>query len=481
MNLGKIQQLDALIEPMFRAARIPGGALAIVANGKRIFAQGYGYRDLNSKLPMTAETAYPIASTTKAINTTLLGMLVDEGKVAWDMPVQNYLPRFRLGDSQTSTQVTLRDLVTMRTGLPRHDWFWTENAISRKELVERLCHLELSAGLRERFQYNNLTSTTAGHVAEIVTGQPWEGLVKTRIFEPLGMSHTSTALPAIDNVTVSYHENSRRELVATRRLATEVTAPSGGAVYSTVEDMAQWMLFNLSGGRVNKRSLIQPRTLAELHSAQVVIGADPSAPSPNAAYGLGWFVDFYNGFDRVSHGGYLHDVNSEVMLFPSQGLGIVAFSNFGPPSIARQIIQHAFDLLMELNPVRPFEETLAEYEMKIVDTRLRNASVRRVDGTSLSHRLDEYAGSYAHPAYGRIDIRKVGSSLVLLRNNLEFLLEHWHYDVWVIAENDLFPIQKPHAFDRASRIPFETGVDGHITAFSLQLEPAVSPIRFARH
>jgi CubicO group peptidase (beta-lactamase class C family) len=201
MSIEKFATLDALIEPMLQAARIPGAAIAIVAGGETGFSRGYGYRDLAAKLPMTSRTLYPIGSTTKAINATVLGMLVDEGLLAWDAPVQNYLPQLRMRDAAVSAQVTLRDLIVMRTGLPRHDWVWTENSVRRAELAERLRHLESSAGFRERFQYNNMTVTIAGHVAELVTGQSWNDLVRQHLLEPLDMNVTRFTLPSDGEAT----------------------------------------------------------------------------------------------------------------------------------------------------------------------------------------------------------------------------------------------------------------------------------------
>ena len=475
-----IGDLDATIEPMLRAARIPGAAIAIVAGGKTVFSKGYGYRNLEARFAATSETSYPIASTTKAINATLLGMLVDEGRLAWDALVRDYLPRFRLQDPFISALVTVRDLLVMRTGLPRHDWLWIENPISRAGLVERLRHLELSAGYRERFQYSNLTFTTAGHIAEVITGESWEDLVKERILEPLKMRSTGFCLPTTDNVSLSYHESSRRKIKLTRRLASEVTAPSGGAIHSTVDDMARWMLFNLNGGKLMESPLIKSQTLAEIHSPQILAGADASAPTPNAAYAMGWFVDTYNGHARLSHGGYLHDVNSEVMLFPKDDIGVVSFTNFGFPTLARLINQHAIDLLMGFKATQTLEEKLAQYEKNIEQTRQRNASVRRVEGTSPSHSLGDYVGVYIHPGYGSIEILLSDKELVFRRNGLILPLQHWHYDAWVAKDSEIFYIHVPHAFDPASRLLFETNADGEIAALSIRLEPAVAPIRFEK-
>jgi CubicO group peptidase (beta-lactamase class C family) len=478
--LEKLAELDALIEPMLRAARIPGGALAIVADGKLVFAKGYGYRDLAAKLPLTADTVYPIASTTKAFNATLIGMLVDEGKLAWDAPVQTYLPRFRLGDGAMSSQITLRDLLAMRTGLPRHDWLWQEQPMTRAELVERLRDLELSAGFREKFQYNNMTSTTAGHIAEVITGKSWEELIRERIFAPLGMSRSTFALPESGPYTLSYHENASRQVVLSARLESTVTAPSGGSVHSTVEDMARWMLFNLNGGQVEGRALIQPATLTEIHAPQMVARTDPSCPTPNASYALNWFVDTYNNHARLAHGGYVHDVNSEVTLFPALKLGFVSFTNFGFPTLARTINEHAFDLLMGQKPVTSLQEKLGLYEKKLEENEKRLGAVRRVEGTAPSHSLDAYAGVYAHPGYGKIEVQRSGDELVYKRNALVFPLQHWHYDAWVPRDIGVFFRHVPHAFDKSSRFMFETSADGDIVAINIRFEPNVAPIRFQK-
>lgn len=270
----RIASIDALIEPMLAAARIPGAALAIVVHGQTVLARGYGYSDVDKQRKVAADTLYPIASTSKAMNATLLGQLVDEGRLEWDAPVQTYLPAFRLGDPLISAQVTVRDLITMRTGLPRHDWLWLDSPWPRAELVSRLRYLDLSKGFREAFQYNNLTATAAGHVAEIICGNSWETLVQERLFEPLSMIDTSCGPIDATRITCSYHETSDGELKQSEWLATECTAPSGGAIHSTIADMARWVAFNLSGGTAGERRLIQPQTLKEIHSPRVVVGKD---------------------------------------------------------------------------------------------------------------------------------------------------------------------------------------------------------------
>ena len=465
-----MKRIDAMVKSVMRAARIPGAAIAVVRKGEIAYAHGYGVRDIQNGAPMTGSTRYPIASTSKGFNATLLAMLVEEGRLAWDVPVRNYLPGFALADPVASAQTTLRDLVTMRTGLPRHDWVWIDNPISRAELVSRMAHLPVNAGLREQFQYCNLTVAAAGHVAELVTGKGWEALIWERVLAPLGMSSTSASLAANDESTSTYHENTRRELLLTTRRACETIAPAGGALISTIEDMARWVLFNLGADE----------RLRELHMPQIAVGSDPSAPTPNASYAMGWYVDFYNGHRRTGHGGYLHDVSTDVSLFPDDGLGFVSFTNFGCSIPARLINEHAFDALMGLAPMQSVEDKLRQYEEKVASTAKRHADAPRVNGTRPSHPLDGHEGTYEHPGYGAFHVVCSGERLILRRNQVELPLRHWHYDEWVATDIEAFSIAAPHAFDASNAMLFESNADGEIAALLRQLEPAVPPLRFTK-
>ena len=479
------EELDATVEPLLRAARIPGAAVAIVSGGRLILAKGYGRRDMKANLPMTADTCYPIGSTTKAITATLIGMMVDEGRLAWDAPVQTYLPWFRLYDCNISAQVTLRDLLAMRTGLPRHEWTWIGDSIGRASLVERLKHLEPTAGFRERFQYSNLTSAAAGHIAEVVSGRSWEDLVQQRILTPLGMDRTGFARPTAGRFNLSYHEGGIRELQVNQPHSIEVLGPAGGSINSTVEDMARWMSFNLGSGTWQGRKLIESQTLAEVQAPLIAARGDATCPTPGAAYAMCWFVDHYNGRPRTSHVGYIHDVSSAVMLFPEDGMGIVCFTNFGAARLARVIGQYALDWVMGFKPEQTVEEQLLQYEAKIAATRESIASVPRARETTPSHPLDDYAGTYEDPGYGKITIRRDGRELQLCRGELILPLRHWHYDGWVAANAEsfpleVFPLDERHAFDGGSRILFDSNADGEIAAVSIRLEPAVAAIRFEK-
>ncbi|MFM7131067.1 MAG: serine hydrolase domain-containing protein, partial [bacterium] len=177
--------IDELANRLLADWKAPGLALAIVRDGKVIHAAGYGFKNVEKKAAMTADTLLAIGSCTKAFTTTLIAGLVDEGRLDWDRPMQSYWPEFRMSDLKTAGLVTLRDMVTHRTGLPRHDLIWFAGELPRGEIVRRIEHLPVTQPIRQKWIYNNLMFVTAAVAAERATGKSWEELIQARILDPL--------------------------------------------------------------------------------------------------------------------------------------------------------------------------------------------------------------------------------------------------------------------------------------------------------
>lgn len=469
--------LESLVTPVLEAGRVPGAAVAIVKDGQLFAASGFGYRDLARRIPCEPGTIYPVASTSKGINAALIALLADEGTLDWDVPIRSYVPELRFADFVCTEQATLRDLVLMRTGLPRHDMVWLGVDTDRAALARRLADLPFSFNFRERFQYNNLTVTLAGHVAERVTGRPWEALVTERLLIPLGMTCTGfSSDPAL--TTRAYRETIDRSLVEHRPLPATATAPSGGAIFSSVTDMARWALLHCDQTFARKVAVLRPETIGALHRPQI-LGLDAGAPSADAAYGGGWFVDSLNGVPRISHGGDLNGINSHLMLFPTLGLGMVTFTNFGAVSLASLINAMIAARLLHMSPPS-LDERLAVYEQRVAETAAFHNAMRRVADTAPSHRLDDYVGAYGHAGYGCWQIVRRGDELSLVRDWVDISLKHWHYDSWAPAEPERFGLQRLHPFGFGSRMLFETDVEGRIAALTVHFEPAVEPIRLTR-
>lgn len=177
-----LADFDKFVDTELKKWNTPGIAITVVKDGKVILKRGYGYRDLDKKLPMTELTVQPIASVTKSFTVAALATLVREGKLSWDKPVRDYLQDFKLYSDYATLNVTPRDLVTHRTGLPRHDFSWFNSTATREELYKRLPYLEPSAPLRTRWQYNNFMYMTAGYMGGKIAGSDWETLVRKNIF-----------------------------------------------------------------------------------------------------------------------------------------------------------------------------------------------------------------------------------------------------------------------------------------------------------
>jgi CubicO group peptidase (beta-lactamase class C family) len=182
---------DQFVDELRAQWNVPGMAVGIIQNGKIILAKGYGYRDLEQKLPVTPKTLFAIGSTSKSFTSLSLAILNDQGKVDWDKPVRQYLPAFQVQDPIASERLTLRDLLSHRSGLARHDLVWYSSSFTSGQIFDRVRYLEMNKDFRSAYQYNNLMYTVAGYLGGEVSGLGWEKLVQQSILDPLGMKSTN--------------------------------------------------------------------------------------------------------------------------------------------------------------------------------------------------------------------------------------------------------------------------------------------------
>lgn len=480
----RLAALDPVLTKAIADFQAPGLAIAVVAGGEVVYARGFGLRDLDKKLPVTPDTLFAIGSTTKAMTATVLGMLVDEGKLTWDEPVRRYLPWFRLSNPVISERLTVRDLVTHRSGLPRHDLLWYNyNEGTRRSLIERLASLELTADLREKFQYNNLLFMTAGFLAGDLAGTTWEQLVRTRLFAPLGMKRSNFSVLDAEkdpDHALPYDDKGEKDgalkRIPYRRI--DLVGPAG-AVNSSVNEMARWLLLNLSGGKVGDRQLIQADTLADIQAPHMTTGDTPERPDVvDVGYGHGWGIDAYRGHRRVQHGGGIDGFVTMVTLLPDDDIGIVSFVNTGVglPGLVNQVVA---DRALELAPVDWLSEALAKRKQRkaALEEAKKKKTAVRITGTQPSHKLDDYLGDYRHPGYGQLRIAAGDSpkgGLTLTFNGITAPLEHWHYDVWnggPAGSDETFEDQK---------FLFRSDVNGEVAALEATFEPSAAPIIFTK-
>jgi CubicO group peptidase (beta-lactamase class C family) len=454
---------------------VPGVAVAIARNGELVLCEGFGLRDVARGLPVTSRSLFAIGSATKAFTTMGLALLADEGKVDWDTPVRRYLPSFALHDPFASERITPRDLVTHRSGLPRHDALWYGGALSRAELVDRLRYLEPSKDFRAVWQYQNLMYMTAGYLTGELAGTTWEGFVQERIFDRLGMGGSNfsvTRSQQAEDAARPYREkDGQAEELPFRDL--DAVGPAG-SINSNAEDMVKWLLLHLNRGRHDGEAVVSEGQIAQMQAPQMVM-PDPAkyAELSPASYGLGWFVQTYRGHSVVHHGGNIDGFSALVSLLPREKIGVVVLTNLNGVPVPEVVALQVYDRLLGLPEISWDDRFFAEQEERkqAGERGTEKAETDRVKGTHPSHDLDAYAGDYAHPGYGVAAVERRGDGLSLRFNAFEGPLRHLHYDVFDFTID---------LFETRFTVSFATDVRGDIASFATPLEPTVPDVVFLR-
>jgi CubicO group peptidase (beta-lactamase class C family) len=441
--------VDRTLEEIRSEWNVVGLAVSVVKDGRTIFARGFGVRELGGSEPVDEHTLFAIGSNTKAITAAAAGILVDEKKLGWDDRVTKHLPWFELHDPYVTREITLRDLLSHRSGLGRRgDFNWYATDFDREEIVRRIRFLEPSSSFRAEAGYQNTMFLTAGEVIEAVSGKSWDDFVKDRIFEPLGMTRSRTSvreLEGMENVATP-HQRIDGEVVVVPHRNIDNVAPAG-SILSSVSDMARWMLVMLNEGEIDGKRVVSPEVVAEVFRPNVIYPMSPESktlfPSTHfSTYGLGWGLRDYRGRFIATHTGGIDGMLSQVLLAPEEELGIVVLTNTSPRgNIAHSVITfHLLDAFLGAAGERDWRREFKELEQKLEarqteEERKRDES--RVSGTSPSLALERYAGVYESDMYGRLSVGVEGGKLVL-RRHTKWVgdLEHWHYDTFLVRWRD---------------------------------------------
>ncbi len=461
----------------------PGAAIAVVWGGKLVFAQGYGLRDVERKLPVTTSTRFMIGSTTKAFTSLMLGQLAEAGKLTWDSPMRSLLPDFAVNDEYATTHLTLRDLLTHRTGVARSDLAWYGNpTLTRVDLFEKLKHLPLSGPLRQKWEYNNFMYAMAGFTLERLTGQTWEQNLQTRVLAPLGMTQTLTTireLGASPDRALGYHADGDK-LVLDPYHDVPAMAPAGSTLSSSVLDMAKWLILHLGDGTAGGKRVVVKSTLSELHRPQMMVGTPENDKDvANVAYALGWGVDVYRGHRRVHHSGGIDGFITEVALFPDDGIGIVVLCNAGDTGLPGALRSVVFDRLLGLTGRDWLAETKQRREKAKSAQQDTDAvfALQRVAEAAPSHPLERFVGRYTEPAFGTLEVRQGPAGLELHLGGMHLGLRHHHFDSFLTTRL----AGTAEMLDVSNQpVQFLTNFEGDVAGVELPLETTVPAIRFVR-
>ena len=471
--------IEAYIEKARLDWRAPGLGVAIVQNGETVFAKGFGVRNVDNNAPVTAETLFNVGSTTKAFTSAGVAMLVDQKKLDWDIPVREYLPSFRMGHGDDYSSICLRDMLSHRTGLGRHDLIWYNNKrLTRADLLARLPYLDTFAPLRSKYQYNNHMFILGGHALEKVAGISWEEYTKARIFLPLGMNRSNTSFEEmmLDGNYANGHRLRDKTVQYSIPIRVEDKIGPAGAINSSVNDYAKWIALQLGRGTYKDKKLFS-RTQSDIMWEPLVgSGGVPSSPElTRGFYGLGWRIDAYRGMTRVAHGGNLNGFASRVTLIPEKNLGIVAFTNLGASPLPGHVSLDVIDMILGLEPANWSARNLARRNITEAASASTATGPRHVANTKPSREISEFIGRYNHTGYGDLNISIKEGGLWGSYNDMPIKLEHWHYDVF-----NALPERGEDADLKNIKFVFAANEEGQINSFSAKMEESTPPVVFQK-
>jgi CubicO group peptidase (beta-lactamase class C family) len=436
----RLAGLDEYVNKAIKDWEVPGVAIAIVKDDKIVLAKGYGLRKLGEPNPVDERTLFAIGSSSKAFTAAAVAMLVDEGKLKWNDPAARYLPGFEMYDPYVTRELTVRDLLSHRSGVERGDFLWYGTENDRDEILRRTRFIKPSWSLRSNFGYQNLMYLAAGQIVGKMNGKTWDEFIEQRIFTPLGMTSSGTTIRDFksgDNLATPHAQfDDKVEPIAWRKI--DNIAPAG-SINSNVVDMAQWVRLQLGNGTYQGQRLFSSGAAKEMHNPQTIIplAGNMELLYPEAhflSYGLGWFLSDYRGKKVVEHGGAIDGMRAQVALLPEEKLGVVILTNMNGTPLPHILMYKVFDAYLEGNRQKDWSGDLLK-TFKTLQEQGKAAAKKqeeaRVKDTRPSLSPESYAGTYKSDLYGDVKVTQQAGKLTV-RFGPAFVseLEHWHYDTF---------------------------------------------------
>lgn len=473
---------DAYAARTLKEFDVPGIAVAVVKDGKVVFAKGYGVRKLGDATPVDENTLFGIASNSKAFTAAALAMLVDEGKIKWDDPVINYYPEFQMYDPYVTREMTVRDLLVHRSGLGLGAGdllYFPHSNYTSEEILKRLRYIKPNKSFRSGYDYDNILYLAAGQVIKNVSGKSWSEFVKERIFAPLGMKTSNTSVnefkPTDDYAMPHAPVNGKLQVVSLSDL--DNNAPAG-AINSSVAEMSKWMIAQLDYGAIDSahrlfserqnREMWQPVTPLRINDPPKPL----AATKPNfSAYALGWFLSDYRGRKLVWHTGGLSGMVSRVTLVPDEHLGIVVLTNQEAGGAFQSVTYRLLDSFLgapQTDWIAAYTEVLKQRRGNAADVLKKQLGARNANSKP-SLALEKYAGVYRDVWYGDVKIGMENGKLSMNFSHTPSLvgeLEHYQYDTFIVRWRD-------RSFDADAFVTFSLTPEGRVD--EVKMKP-ISPL-----
>jgi CubicO group peptidase (beta-lactamase class C family) len=479
----QLNYLDADVERVMKQFDVPGIAIAIVKDGQVLAARGFGVRRLGSPEQVDAKTLFEVASNSKAFTAAALAMLVDEGKLAWDDPVTKHLPDFQMYDAYVTHEMTVRDLLTHRSGLGLGAGdllWWPTTGFSTDEIIHKLRFIPPATSFRSSYAYDNLLYIVAGKIIAAKSGKTWGETIRERILVPVGMASTTTSLLENEgNPNVANAHSKINDKIAAVKSMPVPNAVGAVGINTNAEDIARWMNVLLAQGSLGtgadgkETRLFSAKQARELWAAQTPMRIGEPNPKlagtkPNfAAYGLGFQLRDYHGRLLALHSGALQGFYSKVVLVPEEKLGIAILTNAESGGSLNALQWQLLGRLVDRDDKTDWIGAVAavEDEMHAKEkARLAKAGAARAAKSQPSLARAAYDGDYQDPWYGIASIKHVGGKQILSLSRTPDLtgeLEHFQHDTFIVR-------WKERNFNADAYVTFSLNPDGSIERMKMQ-------------
>ncbi len=433
----KFSKIDSFIDNAMTDWKMPGFAVAIVKDDSIQFVKGYGVRENGKSGPVDENTLFVIASCSKAFTTASLAILIDQGKLDWDDPVTKYLPDFQMYDPWVTKEITIRDLVTHRSGLATFsgDFLWLGSNYDTKEVIRRARFLKPTSSFRTKYGYQNIMFITAAEIIKTVTDTSWGDYIKAHFFDKLGMNNSNTSyvqMREAENVAMSHYQKNGE--MKTYDYTQKDNAHGALGINSSAKDMAQWIRLQLAKGKYNDQRIFSERQANEMWSNHFAFG--------NLNYGLGWFIRYTNGKKVLNHGGGMPGMISDVTLVPEENFGFVILSNYetGMVSAVRSYI---IDIMTDVEPKDYLKLSKEGWTKRLerFDNEFKRREEIRNKDSKPSLPLEKYCGIYEDKMYGKAEVSLKDDKLFLQflpTPTFNGILNHYQYDMFYIDWQDEF-------------------------------------------
>lgn len=466
----KLLDIDQRILKIMADWNVPGCAVGIVKEGKLVYAKGFGYRDIENKLPVTPNTLFPIGSNTKLFTATAIGFLVDEGKLEWDKPIKTRVPSIQFCNDQLNNTVTLKDMLAHRTGLNSPDAIWFYSNFSRHELFEKLKYCEPNYDLRETFEYNNFMYMAAGEIIQQVSGKTWEELVRERIFKPLEMGISNFTIEDMEK-TADYAKPYKNSYIDNKIIAIQYNRNlqgigPAGSINSNINEMANWVICQLNKGKYKDKQIIPNSIIEEtMKPAFISDWYNPKLFKELSVglYGMGRVTTTYKGHAMSEHGGAIDGFLSQVTIFPDDDLGIIILENTQNQPLRNFVQFEIADRIMGFEKTDWNQRFLDWIKVGIESYKksLEENKTVIIQNTKPSHELLDYTGEFENEIYGKINVKLADEQLWFQFYIFNFPLNHIHYDQFETPKHEQYG---------QYRISFLTNSQGKIDQIQMELD-----------